>query len=220
MSFKIIDIEQGSQPWLDMRLKYITASQIPVLFGHCPYQLLEELIVEKLTGVGKDFSGKEFVFKRGHELEDTARNILRDYNFKPAVLTSKLVPNLMASLDGFDQKLNVILEAKYVGKQKIGAIKRGVIPKNHYWQIQTQLLVSGANECLYWCSNGDKIARIMVKPNDDHFKEIIEKVFWFKELLEVRRNGKGSTLERIFDSLGEGSENAKASDQGCDEPTF
>lgn len=205
--FEIIDIEQGSEAWRQMRFDHITASDIPVLMGVSPYQSIEGLLDEKINKKSnQENAGKEALFQRGHDLENTARNILTDYSFKPYVLTSKLVPMLMASLDGFDREHNIILEAKYCGKTKIAAIKRGIVPKNHYAQVQTQLLVSGAEYCLYWASDGTNIARQIIKPNKEFFEEIKKVVAWFKDILKEKSDGREQRDDRVFESICESSE--------------
>lgn len=206
--FEIIEVQQNTPAWLELRRKYVTASQVPILMGVSPYQSIEDLLEEKISGKEIDNSGKEALFKRGHDLENTARNILTDYNFKPYVLTSTLVPNLMASLDGFDRKHNVILEAKYVGKVKLAAIKRGVIPKPHYAQMQAQLLVSGAEYCLYWASDGQNIARQVIKPNKEFFTEIKEVVQWFLDILKEKLSGREKRDDRVFESICKSSESS------------
>ncbi len=213
--FEIVEVEQGSQEWLDLRLKHVTASQVPALVGVCPYTSVEDLLEEKLYGKQKDNSGKEKLFQRGHDLENTARNILTDFSFKPAVLISKIIPGLMASLDGWDRPRNVILEAKYVGKTKLATIRKGIIPKNHFVQIQAQLAVSQAGGCVYWATDGDKIARHIIRPDVQAIKNIAEVVLWFNSLLEEKRNGtdkRNARNDRVFESICESAENVKTSD--------
>lgn len=191
--YKVINIEQGTTEWLEMRRKYITASQIPVIMGVSPYQTFAQLLNEKLTGKEANNDDKKELFQRGHDLENTARNILRDYKFKPMVLVSKQIPELMASLDGMDLERNIILEAKYVGKAKLSAIKNLNIPASHLYQMQAQLMVSGAEACLYFATDGDKYHKEFIKPNLEMFEQIKEVTALFSEALKERVNGNKPT---------------------------
>ncbi len=188
MSYTILDLEQGSQEWLEARFQYITASQVPVILGLSPYQTPIELFEEKLMKVVNPPPGeKQFIFDMGHKIERMARDwanreLKRD--FKPMVLVSDKLPELMASLDGFCVESNDILEVKYVGKEKLAEISRGDIPAHHGAQVQAQLLVSGASSCIYFASNGTDSVMQNILPDYSEFESIAEEVKRFAKRIK------------------------------------
>ena len=188
MSYSILDLEQGTDKWIQARFDYITASQVPVILGLSPYQTPIELFEEKLMRVQVPAKGeKEWLFARGHEVERLARDwankeLKRD--FKPMVLVSDLIPELMASLDGFCLESNEIIEVKYVVKKKLEEISRGDIPIHHGAQIQSQLLVSGASKCIYFASDGTNSVTQEILPDLSEFESIAEEVKRFGKRLK------------------------------------
>jgi putative phage-type endonuclease len=183
-NYDIIDVKQGSKEWLETRRKYITASQVPALMGLSPYETINDILINKITGKEKDTTGKEALFSKGHYLENQMRTTLnlQGYSFEPKVVVSKIVPDLLASLDGIEHKEDhdIIMEAKYVGRDKISAISVGVIPAHHRIQVQAQLLATGARSCLYIATDGrdqafqtiipDEIAQAQIKRAIEEFK--------------------------------------------------
>ncbi len=193
LGFNIIDIEQGSDAWKQMRYDYITATDIASIFGDNKWQSRKKLLKFKAFKLQETFSDfKLELFKRGHAAEETARKILTDYKFKQMVLTSKEHPWLFASLDGFDlDDKNAILEAKYTQYPwTIINAQDGIIPKYHEWQIQTQLLISGANHCVYYITDGATYAQKIVNPDPYIWPKIIDESKIFLEEIKELRSGK------------------------------
>ncbi len=169
---------QKSFEWLELRRKYITASDIPIIMGRSPYKTVEDLINEKTTGQTETLSQDKIeLFKKAEDIESKARQELigDGYNFETRVIISKTVPELLASLDGFDQKYNTILEVKYIGRVKLNTLTIDKnLPLHHFIQIQAQLLASGAKKCLYYASDSKNIFLKDIMPDLDFF-ELIKK---------------------------------------------
>ena len=173
--YEVINVEQGTDAWLRERLKRVTASQTPSLFGLSKYQSLYQLLEEKITGQ-ETIQKNEFIFKKGHEAELAARHWAEaDLGFKlpPAVIVSHHCENLLASLDGFNEEQNVILEAKYMGAKSLEDLKQGKLNPSHECQVQAQLLASGATHCIYFATaiNGDS-AILQIKPNPEYHEKL------------------------------------------------
>jgi putative phage-type endonuclease len=187
MSYRVLDLVQGSQEWLQARFDFVTASQVPVLLGLSPYQSPVELFEEKLLRrINPPEGEKAWLFERGHEVERLARdwtNKELKREFKPMVLVSEKLPELMASLDGFCVESNEILEVKYVGVEKLKAIALGDVPNHHGAQVQAQLLVSGAKRCIYFASDGTKSVRQEILPDPSEFESIADEVKRFSKRL-------------------------------------
>lgn len=189
MIYEIIEMKQGSSEWIAKRFDYITATDVPVILEANPWKTHEELLKYKVEKKEETHDQQTLDrFENGHKAENTARRILTDYNFKDIVIISKEFPFLWASLDGFDIDKNVILEAKWTGnRKKLLDAKKGKISYDHYLQMQAQLIVSGANYCVYYITNGESYTRQVVKPDPDCFKIIPKKAELFiKEVRKLR----------------------------------
>lgn len=155
--YRRIDLVQGSPEWLAVRRQYFTASQAPVLFGICPYRNRLDLVEEKLYGREPEIDPfKADLYARGHASEAAARRWIAQHlgiHFEPAVLVSVDHPDLLASLDGHEPAAPLIMEAKYVGARHLADIKAGEIKAHHLCQVQAQLLVSGAEKCIYFATD-------------------------------------------------------------------
>lgn len=191
--YDTLNLIQGSQEWLETRRKYVTASEIPIIMGRSPYQNTEGLIYEKTTGQTETLSqDKQDLFKKGHDIEEKARQALvgDGYNFLPAVIISRNIPELLASLDGLDEANNTICEIKYVGAaqlKKLGVDKN--LPIHHFIQIQAQLLASDAKRCLYYASDSKNIFLKHIEPDLEFFKLIENEI---KKFVVKMKNAKGA----------------------------
>jgi putative phage-type endonuclease len=191
--YEILALDQGSEEWKQERLKRVTASQVPSLMGLSPYQTPLDLLREKITGQEIEVSSyKQVLFAKGHNAERSAREwIESNFNakFPPAVLLSKKCPDLLASLDGLNIDKNTILEAKYMGSKALLDVKRGKIKPHHLCQIQCQLLVSGAEKCIYFATTeGGESAIAEIKPDSSYSERILKAVCEFvKDVNEYKQ---------------------------------
>ncbi len=191
MSYKVLDLEQGSLIWINARFDYITATDVPIIMRENPWKSYDSLLEEKIHKTREQIDEQtQKRFDKGHESEATARNILRDYSFRPMVAQSIAYPWLMASLDGFDIDQNIILEAKWTGNgTKLRQARKGIISKDHELQMQAQLMVTGADHCIYYITNGDKYATEVVLQKKELWEKIIEETKTFWDLIKELRNG-------------------------------
>lgn len=168
---KIIEVEQGSQEWLDWRKTVITATDCPAIRGSSPWMTAYKCWQKKLGLIPEDISNA--AMERGKRLEPEARaKFVQEYNIKmtPAVVESSEFDFLGASLDGITAFGVAILEIKCGGKKLHDMATRGEIPQYYIDQIQHQLLVTGAERCFYYSYNGEEGICIEVFP-DPEFKE-------------------------------------------------
>lgn len=191
-AYETLTVDQGSDAWLNERMKRVTASQTPALLGLSPYQTILDLYEEKITGKEVDVSTyKQVLFDKGHRAEAAARQWVEanlGLTFPPAVIVSTKCPHLLASLDGINQDKNIIFEAKYMGKAALEDVKHGKIKEHHQCQIQAQLLASGAEKCIYFATIDDGDSAVLeITPKSEYAERITAAVDKFmKELTEVR----------------------------------
>ncbi len=184
---RFINLEQGSQEWLNFRKDKIGASDVPAIMGidpYCtPYQKWEQKVFGKTVKVNS-------AMQRGIDLEP----IVRDWYsssfgiVRPAVIQSDQHPYMIASLDGIDEKRKKIVEIKCCKKEYYDLIADGGIPEGYWVQIQYQLLL--ANDSEYSddliASNGKEQVRLEVLPCPKIQEEISDKVkkFYEQNILE------------------------------------
>lgn len=180
---RIVDLVQGAPEWLKWRNK-IGSSDAPVVEEISPYRTLLQLFKEKKgQSVIEDDDSKEFIFEKGHKTEILIRKQFQDLmkvEMLPVCMEHEKHDFMIASLDGFDQKLGV-LEAKLVGKDVLEAARKGKIPAHHMSQMQHQFEVSGADVGQWFGHDGKKDGvLVVVKSNQEYIKNLVEKeaVFW------------------------------------------
>lgn len=157
---KVHHVQQGSAEWLQLRASHFTASEAPAMAGCSPYMTRTELLKLKHTGLAQEVeAGTQRLFDKGHETEAM---------FRPhaeAIIEDDLYPitgseeveglPLLASFDGLTMDYATGYEHKLLSEANVGAIlKDGEPPLYHCWQLEQQLLVSGAARILFVTSDG------------------------------------------------------------------
>lgn len=152
-----LNLKQGTPEWKAARAKFFTASEASAMMGASKYKTRDQLLHEKATGLVEEVSEqKQRLFDKGHAAEEAARPIAEEIigeELFPVVGCSDDQPYL-ASFDGMTMLGNVIWEHKLLNKSKVSAVDSGTIPETDYWQLVHQLVVSGAEKCLYMVSDG------------------------------------------------------------------
>lgn len=150
--YKIIDLEQGTPEWLEFRKTHITATDCGKILGKSKWGTALDVYNDKIND-RKVF--QSYAMKRGLELEPLARDFInKKYkaNFEPMVLESIETPYMMASLDGLDEKLDYVFEAKSPMEKGMKKALEGEYNEEYTWQCQKQMLVSGKKKALlfFW----------------------------------------------------------------------
>lgn len=152
---KIHNVAQGSAEWHALRANYHTASEAPAMMGVSKYQTRTDLLAQKKTGITPDVTpSQQFIFDKGHATEALARPLteaLIDEELYPIVGTNG---NLLASMDGATMLGETLFEHKLWNESLVAHVKAGDLPAHYYWQLEQQLLVSGAERVIFVCSDG------------------------------------------------------------------
>lgn len=156
---KIHNLVQGSKEWHQLRDTHLTASDASAMMGASKYKSRTQLMREKKFGIKEDITpAKQALFDKGHAAEDSARNILEVdtlESFSPIVGSDDIDGlKLLASLDGLSEDGQVVFEHKLWNAVLAENVKNRVIEPSHYWQLEHQLLVSGARTVLFMVSDG------------------------------------------------------------------
>lgn len=160
---KVLNLQQGSPEWLAARAKHFTASEAPAMMGASKYQRRTELLRQKKTGYTFDVdAAKQRLFDAGHAAEESARPFAED------VLAQELFPvtcsaeidglPLLASLDGITMDEDTVWEHKLWNESLVDQILSKNLEQHYYWQLEHQLLVTGAKRVLFMATSENKEA--------------------------------------------------------------
>jgi len=157
MTLKILNIQQGSPEWRSARANHFCASEAPGMMGASKYQTRTELLAAKKSGIAPEVtSSQQFIFDKGHAAEAGARPIAEEQigeELYPIVCTEG---NLLASLDGATMLGDTIFEHKLWNESLAAQVRTGDLEPHYYWQLEQQLLVSGAEKAIFVCSDGTR----------------------------------------------------------------
>lgn len=156
---KILNLVQGSEEWKAIRLTHFTASEAPIMMGVSPHMSRDDLLAYKTTQNEKEVSyWTQKIYDKGHEVEAKARPIaerLLGEDLYPVTGAERIesMP-LLASFDGLTMMEDKCFEHKQFNQEKAAKLNDGEVLPEHYWQIEQQLLVSGAESCMFMISDG------------------------------------------------------------------
>lgn len=156
---KILNVTQGSPEWAAARAKHFTASEAPAMMGVSKYMSRAQLMRQKASGIVPDVdAAKQRLFDRGHETEAMARPIVEDMigeDLFPVTATDDK-GYLLASFDGLTMGENIGFEHKLWNESVAAQVRAGELSPLYYWQLEQQLLVSGAEKIIFVCSDGTR----------------------------------------------------------------
>lgn len=169
-SYKIHNVDQGSEEWFALRLQYpLTASEAQAIGNQG--KGLETLVWKKLSekyssGIDEDLSNKDL--RRGKELEPLAREMyeLKTGNTTKIVgfVTNESISKVGgASPDGFSE--DGLIEIKcFEDKKHFQGIVNGIeIEPQYMWQMQMQMLFTERNWCDFVAYNPNFEDSLLIK---------------------------------------------------------
>lgn len=177
---EIIDVEQGSVDWKNIRAKKIGASDAPAIMKVSKWKTPYSLWIEKL-GHTQDKSLSKYM-QRGLDLEPIAREkYLENTGIRvaPCVAISDKYPWMMASVDGFDGNKNIV-EIKCPGQEDHNMALSGKIPQHYYPQLQHQMFVFEVEKAFYFSFDGKDGVILEILRDDSYIEKLIleEKKFF------------------------------------------
>ena len=171
---------QGSKQWHDHRAENYNASEAPAMMGKSKYMSRDQLIHQQVTGETKeigDFLQK--LFDKGHAAEAAIRPFVEKMvgeELYPVTGTDRIdgVP-LSASFDGLTLMENIVFEHKLWNEKLAANMRDGIVELHYSYQIQQQLMISGAEKAIFVTSDGtpDNFECIWVYPDKVIFKDLL-----------------------------------------------
>jgi putative phage-type endonuclease len=154
------NVQQGTPEWHALRAEHCTASEAPAMAGVSKYQTRSELLRQKHTGEVPEVSPvQQRIFNKGHAAEAAARAIAESIigeELYPITATSEEHPHLLASFDGVTMLEDTLWEHKLWSQSLAAAVRDDGLPEAYLIQMDQQLLVSGAEKCLFMVSDGTR----------------------------------------------------------------
>ena len=186
----IIDAPQGSDLWLQIRAKHFTASEAPAMLGLSKYKTRQDLLREKATGLTEEVDAhKQRLFDAGHEAEAAARPLAEAFlqeDLFPATGSAEIdgLP-LLASFDGLNMEETLVWENKLASAAVEAMIASGDLSGTYWPQCEQQMLVSGAERCLFTACDGEQItAQLWYESKPERRQQIIAGWHQFKADME------------------------------------
>lgn len=152
---KIHNVAQGSAEWHALRAKFHTASEAPAMMGASKYQTRTELLTMKKTGIVPEVTqSQQYIFDKGHATEASARPLVEVQIGEELYPVVGTLGNLLASMDGATMLGETLFEHKLWNESLVAQVKAEDLAPHYYWQLEQQLLVSGAERAIFVCSDG------------------------------------------------------------------
>lgn len=152
-----IKLEQGSKEWNEVRLKHFTASEAPAMMNDSKYMSRNELLKLKKTGKSKPITDfQQRLFDKGHAAEASARPIIEEIIGEDLYPVTGVLEDskFLASFDGLTALRDIDFEHKLWNEALAENVRNNVLEPHYYWQLEQQLLVSGAKKAIFVTSDG------------------------------------------------------------------
>lgn len=198
MTFRAIDLDQGSIAWLRWRHDGIGGSDAPALMGENPWRTPQALFAEKVAPsrfgnaplpktTAKPVVADLFAAaprplpqqrpdrsaaSRGNSLEPYARDLFNRHiggSLQPQCLESVANPWQRASLDGFCPATQRALEIKCGEKVYAHTQATGEVPGYYVGQLQQTLAVTGFAAIDFWVWLPGRMPLHIVVPRDEAY---------------------------------------------------
>ncbi|MBC7201901.1 MAG: YqaJ viral recombinase family protein [Pusillimonas sp.] len=206
---KELQVIQGSAEWVQARLKHFTASEAPAMMGASKKLTRNELLRLKATGNEREYSDwvQRNLFDKGHEFEANARVLVEEdigEELYPITATDD-EEWLLASMDGMTMLGTKLFEHKMYNPELAAAVRAGDLDPEYYWQLEQQLLVTGAEEVIFVVSDGtrDNWEQMTYKPVKGRAEKLIagwkqfEKDLAEYEVVPEKPQPVGKTMESL-----------------------
>jgi predicted phage-related endonuclease len=156
---EFLNLVQGSPEWHSERMQCGTASEAPAMMGRSKYMSRNALLDLKKSGISEEVTPQmQRLFDKGHAAEAKARPIIESMiGAELFPVTGKEVVEgfpLLASFDGLTMMGDMVFEHKLFNADLAESVRNEDLDAHYYWQLEQQLLVSGAEKAIFVVSDG------------------------------------------------------------------
>lgn len=208
-----VELQQGSDEWLQWRRQGLGGSEVGCVLGANPYSdsRADRVWARKLPADHPDALPEvksNPAMARGQKLEPAARSLyesLYGWKAEPVCCIHDEFPYVRASLDGWNEEKQISLEIKCSGQRNhqvyldIGRITDPLERQQAYWykfpyylaQVQYQLLITGARYA-HFCAysdafeGSDRLAVFELYPQPKTIEFLLDRVKTFWGYVESR----------------------------------
>ena len=187
------NLVQGTPEWHAYRSKHFNASDAPAMLGLSKYKTRTQLLNEISSGYAPDVdSATQKLFDNGHLFESLARPLAE------TIIGEELSPvtgsdgKLSASFDGLTFMGDIAFEHKSLNNDIRACKSPDDLDEMYLVQMEQQLLVSGAEKCLFMATSWDKNQQLTgdavhfwYVPNTERRQRIIDGWAQFEKDLET-----------------------------------
>ncbi|MDV3166570.1 MAG: YqaJ viral recombinase family protein ['Waltheria sp.' little leaf phytoplasma] len=177
---RIKNLTQRTKLWYQHRQKYINASEVAAITGLDPFRSLTQLIRDKLFGTA--FTANQYTL-HGQKMEPIARKFFihkTNLLFEDAIFVDDQVNLFSASLDGYNDQHQAILEIKcpFVNENQtvsptwasfLTNPQLPHIPRYYWAQVQCQLYCAQAKFAYFLVYFNDTNYHVVRIYRDDNF---------------------------------------------------
>lgn len=146
------------------------------MLGLSPYVTRSELLHQKATGIGREFSDwfQEKVLDNGHAVEALARPFAEEFIGSELYPVSAKDGRLWVSTDGMTMDESFIWECKQWNRATAESIENEILPEHHQPQCQQALMITKAKRLLFTVSDGtmENTRFLWVYPDQVWFKRL------------------------------------------------
>lgn len=194
---RYINLEQGTQDWLDWRTCGIGGSDAPVVMGVSPYD--SPLGLWQLKRGSRPPQPDNPAMRRGRLMEEPARLAYEQHTGQlvvPRCAEHEQHPFIRASFDGLSMLDPLGVEIKCPGRVSHEMALQGLVPPWYWPQVQHLMLVSGYDHWHYWSYDGKHGVLIEVARDPDYIGKLLdaEIKFWNHVLNNVMPIEKASLV--------------------------
>lgn len=165
---------QGSPEWHALRAKRFGASEAAAMMGVSPYMTRSELLRHKKTGIVPEVDAQtQRRFDDGHATEAAFRPVVEriiGQDLYPVVGTLEVdgLP-LLASFDGLTADDETGYEHKRINNdlRALRDAEAPMVPEQYVWQLEQQMLVSGARGIWFCASDGTEDDSLLIYYESD-----------------------------------------------------
>lgn len=194
---RIIEIEQNTPSWYELRRSKIGASDIATIMTGSKKEL-HDLYLSKVNGYEK-FVTKAML--RGKEMEAEARawmNINQDFDFEPIVGISDDHEWLMASFDGFQDGISLEIKCPM---RMADSIDEHSNYSKWWWQVQAQYAVGGHNQAILLAYSPEMRIYSTISRDEDAIKKLLKAGKDFYDRV-INYDPPEEEIECVEDSMG------------------
>lgn len=175
-----INLQQGTQEWLDLRKTKIGASDASIINGTSPYKTVYQLWLEKTGRAQPKQMNAAMSF--GHQKEEEIRQHYEEKTgeiFAPCVVQHPVVPYdcMIASLDGASIDEKIIIEIKVCNLEVWEQyVMKNCVPDYYYDQAQHQLACSPETKVvifIFYNPTKNQYMNVEVFPDEKHKSKIM-----------------------------------------------